>query len=446
MTASSQSLREFLVKASVPGSVIDYMVKPRSEDGFGLEAITDFASVFTDKDYEEKTEVLILNKVPDAKDDHIALSRLRSAWVLARAELTRVAAIRSKGAADEDWDSPLPEEVEKVRAEAFDTLYPGQAFEADETPTPPLIGRWFREFKNRAVTLMALNRMRSEAEYKGTNEGRKRKLADDVTITVRGAEPPGLPFETVLEVLWALRLMCNGWAMVGYELVESRLDFNKADGAPLQVRQCHLSAADQYHKFVNRKAIQHPGPEAETIQWILDRHRLTIAKTITLFKAGWPWGEALLEAREHRVALQWSLSRPGVAARQQVVEDRFPPDAAWDNEEESDVEDQRAGRSKRRRGGRAGRPASSKPAGGGKAGGGKASGKGGGKGCNKGGKGTWDKGSARLQAAPCRAFNSSGGCVPRGRPCPENKTHKCSRCGDRSHGAASYDCPARWSG
>ena len=32
--------------------VVDFMVKPRGEGGFGLEAITDFASVFTDKDYD----------------------------------------------------------------------------------------------------------------------------------------------------------------------------------------------------------------------------------------------------------------------------------------------------------------------------------------------------------------------------------------------------------
>ena len=57
----------------------------------GLEAVSDFASIFKESDYEDKCATLVLDKTTD-KDDVFALGRLRTAWTMARADLNKAAA------------------------------------------------------------------------------------------------------------------------------------------------------------------------------------------------------------------------------------------------------------------------------------------------------------------------------------------------------------------
>ena len=52
MATSAQTLCAFLTKNGVPAEAVAFMSKARGEGGFGLQSISDLASVFTQADYE----------------------------------------------------------------------------------------------------------------------------------------------------------------------------------------------------------------------------------------------------------------------------------------------------------------------------------------------------------------------------------------------------------
>ena len=446
-SATMSPLRGHLEKYGVPAAVIEYVTT--GQGGIGLETISDFASLFAESDYEAKCGTHIIEKVETHKEDVRALARLRTAWWMARVEMRRTAERAVSAPAEDDWDTPLSNDVEETRAATFQTAYPDIVFEAEDTLIPTIIGRLYREFKNRAVTQIPLERMRSEAEFKVSSGEKRRRVSDEVSITFHNSAHrlPDICFESTVQILWAVHLLCNGWALVGAELVPSKVEV-EGDGTQKKVRQCHLNEANAYHSFVTLKVQDHPGSEGEVIAWVLERHRITIAKAISLFKAGWPWGEAIRVARENHCAVQWNLASIGVARSQQAVDQH--KDAASENDE---YEQNNALGRRRRRGRRGGQnpatdankvalkprqPAPVPPPPGGKGGG-------------KGKQGAHNSQQARSSGSKggksgrgnqyCPDFNSWRGCTARGRDCPHGLPHLCNICGTWAHGAAN--CPRR---
>ena len=59
--------------------------------------------------------------------------------------------------------------------------------------------------------------------------------------------------------------------------------------------------------------MEHPGPHADKILWLDDRHRMTCNKARTLFQQGWPWGEALIRTIETHCSLDWKITGVGVS-------------------------------------------------------------------------------------------------------------------------------------
>ena len=144
-------------------------------------------------------------------------------------------------------------------------------------------------------------------------------------------------------------------------------------------------------------ALQHPGPAEAAVRWLLDRDRQTRAKARTLYAAGWPWGEALEQAREVHCAVLWTLGNTGISRTQLAVvpkvEEHSDEDGAGPGSKASD---------------------SSRP---------------------------WQrpqaKGKGKAKTQPCPRFNGKKGCTRRGRDCPEKLPHLCSKCGAWNHGAAA---------
>ena len=404
--AGASDLKKFLTAAAVPAAVVDYMVGNRP-DGLGLESVSDYASMFKETDYEDKCQEVILNKIPEAKEDVVALARLRTAWQLARSELAKACKKRVEGTTDPDWDTPLPQDEEDRRKEEFHQAYDSLEFDMESTPWANIIGRYFREFRGaqRHASLTSLSKMRSEAEFKAIGTVKKRGLGDGVALTYDEAPRlPDLAFGSVMQVLMALKLLCNSWALAGANMVDSKLHFDDATKQYKRVRQCHLGDATSYYDFVFRKAMEHTGPENATIIWLLDRDKATRSKAKTLYSAGWPWGEALTQSREVHCAVLWTVSGVGVARGVSAVLPANVPTT-----EEDGAPWQKRGQKRRERDYQQSRSSGSQ---------------------------------GPKAAGTCPRFNGKRGCTSKGRDCPEKKTHACDICGAWNHSAANHPVKA----
>ena len=275
----------------------------------------------------------------------------------------------------------------------FTAAYGGLSFDTESTPAASIIGRMYREFTKKKVSVMSLSKMRSEADAKHTAGRSRRKLTEDITlqIDVEDVAAPDTMRETCIEVLWRLQLMTNGWAMTGVEEVDVPEGLNARVG---KTRMCHLTEAMAYHQFVARKAAEHPGPEQVVVSWLLERDRQTRSKARSLLVEGLPWGMALRAARESHCLVLWNVGLPGIPQRQldssSHLRDRSPVSRSPHR--------QRDRRDK--------------------------------------GKG---KGKDQKKDKFCVRFNGKRGCTKKEKDCPDHGKHACSRCGDWRHGAAH--CP-----
>jgi len=306
---SQGQLKRFFEKNLLPDGLIEYLV-----DTVKLQAISDYASLFTETDYEEECTKLAA-KVPALKDDLIAVSRLRTAWRLAPTELTRACESRGAMASEEDWDAPLQDDVEAERSDQFRASYPGISFDTESTPTAASIGRFYREFRKKKISVYPLHKVKSEAEARQPLTTKRRKLADNISIVVDD-ETPHSPICTVTEVLWRLKLLTNGWALAGVDLVDPP---PPAAALAPKVRMCHLQDAAAYFDFILRKVCEHPGPEHMTVSWVLDRDRQTRGRARAMVIEGWPWGPALQAACSTHCLVLWNLGVAGMPDRQQIA-------------------------------------------------------------------------------------------------------------------------------
>ena len=115
----------------------------------------------------------------------MAVGRVRTAWVLAKAELEKAAKAVVAGAPEADWDAPLDETEGKTLQEAFHTAYDNLSFDTESTPGPLMVGRHFREFKApaRNMTKWPLKRVRTAAEC-GMQPNAKRQRLTEETVQV----------------------------------------------------------------------------------------------------------------------------------------------------------------------------------------------------------------------------------------------------------------------
>ena len=329
--ASIQKFAKFLDANEVPPDVQTYMMKAQPE-GLGWKSISDFAGYFTDKDYEEGVQTDILANTGD-KADKTARARLRVAWRLARAELKKVEDAVGGATEEMDWDAPLGEDDEKKRSEDFSGRYDGLKFRSGSTPAANVVARYFREFRGpkKQASIPPLKRMRSAEENPCEPSVKRSKLADNAELLQKGYKDlPDKYFATVPEVLMAVRLMTNAWALSGTTEVDSKVDYDQTQSKYNKVPQVHLSQAIHYHDFVYDKAMNHPGPEFATIAWILDRDRQTRSKARELFAEGWPYGEAIVKCLEMHCTVLWNLDNRGMATTQRAV--GFDGDGADDEE------------------------------------------------------------------------------------------------------------------
>ena len=105
--------------------------------------------------------------------------------------------------------------------------------------------------------------------------------------------PPG-----VLILLKAAQVMVSLWVFCVACLVASS-EKKYPDGEPAKVRRCHLSVCSRYHDFAMQKAMEHPGPAAAKLKWLINRDPLARSKARTLFAQGKPWGRTSSRGWKH---------------------------------------------------------------------------------------------------------------------------------------------------
>ena len=314
---SCVKLAAFLEDQRVPPVVIEFMMRSleAEEPGLGLESKADLASLFTEAGFETEVNTMVLEKTTMAGIPVVA-SRLRNAYRLAKSEMDKVTEGVRKGTTTElDWDTPLDEIDERERKTEFDAAYDELVFEPEATPGQPIVGRMYREFKasKRQVSVQELRKMHSEAGYRTTEGAKHKALGEDISITYRApVDLPDRRFKHTLDVMQAVKLMTNSWAMAGAHKVESKTHWDHEANAYRQVREVHLTQSMGYYDFVFEKALEHPGPEQATVSWLLDRDRKTRAKARNMFAQFWPFGEALQACRDTHCLVLWTVGGTGL--------------------------------------------------------------------------------------------------------------------------------------
>ena len=114
----------------------------------------------------------------------------------------------------------------------------------------------------------------------------------------------------------AMKLLINMWTMTGAGLVDPKTEYDQQLRVFKKLRMCHMAQSTSYNDFFMRKSMKHPGPEFKTISWLTDRDRRTRSKARSLFQQGWPWGEAIIHARDVLCQVLRTCGAKGITDKQ----------------------------------------------------------------------------------------------------------------------------------
>ena len=91
-------------------------------------------------------------------------------------------------------------------------------------PADALFARLYREFRKRSLSVVPLEKVKTQAQIAPLlNVSRKRKLGEDLTITISGAEAvPDTDVRSPIQVLRALRALMLACTITGTAEVESK--------------------------------------------------------------------------------------------------------------------------------------------------------------------------------------------------------------------------------
>ena len=325
MEEGPRKLRTLLVnECKIEPAIATYMI-----DTLTISSIADFSGYFTQSTYEDGVDVDILAHTT-FKDNRIQKGRLRTAWQMAKTEVTQAIDKRGTTETVKDWDDPLDPEIKQGVVKLF-TDYHKFHFEPDLTPSEALFGRLVREFKKRSISLYPLYKVKSSSQVHPVMDKRASStpLTATISLTVQDASSsagPDTPIRSVLQLLRAMQILCNGWAIAGMGEVPSKVD------PQAKVHDGDFTQMNNYYNFIYSKCLLHPGPESATILWLLERDRQTRVKAISLVEEGWPWGEALLHSREVHMAVLWTLGSTSLSAGSEpfAIQPSAPgSDQAW---------------------------------------------------------------------------------------------------------------------
>ena len=176
-------LKNFLSKNRVAPPLADFMMADEPK-GLGMEAITDFASAFTHANYADAIGTHIGDKVPECKENVVAVGRVRTAWLRAQRELAKateaVVAGTMPGTTPEMQDYQVPPEVTLVP----DTTRDMPEDQSRVLPESALV---------RGSTGEVFSHDEVAAVYRGVDSNKRPKLVNGCLVALRAGDES--PFE-----------------------------------------------------------------------------------------------------------------------------------------------------------------------------------------------------------------------------------------------------------
>ena len=119
--------------------------------------------------------------------------------------------------------------------------------------------------------------MRNQVDYKLIMEMEPERKTEHVVENIiivheHGANIPDIPLKTLEQVLEAIRLMANGWALTGTRELRSMKTKDPCDPTKFAMtRDCTYDEAMGWERYCVAKAKQRPGPVSETVAYMRAR-------------------------------------------------------------------------------------------------------------------------------------------------------------------------------
>jgi len=377
MSADLAALKAVMTKCHA--DVIAYVVTTK-----GCENIQDFTNLVKHSEYEEQLNAKVLAHTSQ-KDSDVQLSRLRTAWLAAKAA-NEQATQRQNSHLPEDENEPLDASTQASFLTAWEALY-SIILPMFLQPCDALLGRLYREFTKLAATVVPTRKIRSL--YQQTMPGMHKKigLGNGISIAV-GNEGEEQDATSVVEYYWCLRILAYAYSIVGQHKVKSKLYKDK------EVLMAPLSTNQAYADECLKRACD----KSASVRWLQENDELTRGKMVKYLRRGWPQGEALEQALAD-TQVHWSMGPDAAPAH--PAKRSLPAEFA-EAESDSPTKKPRTGPGK--------------------------------------------TGSSYKGQAICKKFNDNRGCTASEKHCPDKRAHVCDVltpqggvCGARDH--ARTKCP-----
>ncbi|CAE7488397.1 unnamed protein product [Symbiodinium sp. CCMP2592] len=241
----------------------------------------------------------------EKKDNALFLSRARAAWRSARTLLLRAEHKKQAGEAVEELECALEPSTQETLLQQFHATYKIE-IDVHYMPCDPLLGRLYREFQRLTPTVISVFKIKSLYWAAKPHQDRTIVLGDQVKLQLDRDE--AVPVRSVMEYYRGLRILANGYAIVGQHRAPSK----QMPGT--EVVFAPLSDNLRYADSVLRIASSCDLPAGSLLEWVRARDEQTRARMIELIRTGWAQGEALCKSwSEHE--LTWMSASTGTSKR-----------------------------------------------------------------------------------------------------------------------------------
>jgi hypothetical protein len=223
-------MRQVLKEAAVEDEICTYMA-----DVLKMTSIEDLVRFVSEAAYETELLTHILGKVASFKSDLLQLSRLRTAWRVARATLNKTEQRRIAGQGAEDMDEPLDASTQDTLLKQWAATY-SQNLAAWLHPADSLLGRIYREFQRNTPTVISIKKVKSLLIASRPSSEREVNLGGNVKLRLSDGVADGLSIASCVGYYGGLRILGYAHSIVGqYKTSSIQTQGEQVVYAPLSV-------------------------------------------------------------------------------------------------------------------------------------------------------------------------------------------------------------------
>jgi hypothetical protein len=171
------------------------------------------------------------------------------------------------------------------------------------TPCDTLFARVYREMKRGQLSVIPLIKIKTMAQTAPIMQTtKKQRISETMSITLQEKEElTDVPIENIAGFLRAHKVLMYSSALIGTQEKDSK----RKPGT--SICEADLPACLNYHEFCHTQCLLQRGSAHALTQWMVDRDHQTRVQARVLHSEGWPFGEALREAREKHLAVLWTV-------------------------------------------------------------------------------------------------------------------------------------------